>query len=401
MNKRVHLIDSLRGFSLLGILIANMLIFQYGIFGKDEIAYFHLRPWDEFMYVWIKIFVESSFMPIFLFLFGYSAIMLKNKLEKYGKRVKWHLFRRFLLLIIFGLLHAVFLWEGDILFSYGFTGIVMLIFVNRKRNTILYWAIGIFLITSLTNLIPEEEITNKETENISSYIQKANDIYATGTYHEIFEFRNSGEDPYELSDYFYPVLIMLTPFIVCPMLLFGMYAAKSGWFTNPGPNRMQYREMALIFVIGGLLLKSVQYVYTGPIFGNITYAVGGPILAMGYIFTFSYFYSGSGQKYLSFFEGIGRLSMTNYLFQTIICTSIFYGYGLGLFGELGVLNGFFLAIIIYSCQAIISYYYLKRWKMGPFEKLMRIGTYLSWSGKMQSTVNKDILLLETKKLLEK
>lgn len=233
MNKRIRLIDSLRGFSLLGILIANMLIFQYGIFGKDEIAYFHLRPWDEFMYVWIKIFVESSFMPIFLFLFGYSAIMLKNKLDKYGKRVKWHLFRRFLLLVIFGLLHTVFLWEGDILFSYGLTGIVMLIFVNRKRNTILYWAIGIFLITSLTNLVPEEEITNKETENISSYIQKANDIYATGTYHEIFEFRNSGEDPYELSDYFYPVLIMLTPFITCPMLLFGMYAAKSGWFTNP------------------------------------------------------------------------------------------------------------------------------------------------------------------------
>ena len=86
MNQRVSVIDGLRGFSLIGILIANMLIFQYGMFGKDRIENFPLSSGDHVAYVWTKIFVESSFIPIFMFLFGYSIIKLKEQLEKNDKK---------------------------------------------------------------------------------------------------------------------------------------------------------------------------------------------------------------------------------------------------------------------------------------------------------------------------
>ncbi len=72
--------------------------------------------------------------------------------------------------------------------------------------------------------------------------------------------------------------------------------------------------------------------------------------------------------------------MTNYLMQSVICTTIFYGYGLGLFGKIGVVYGFGLAVVIYSLQLLTTHYYLKQWKIGPFEKIMRIGTYFSWNG---------------------
>lgn len=135
MTQRVNMIDGMRGFSLLGILMANMLIFQYGIFGKDEIEHFQLSAADEAAYIWIKVFVEHSFIPIFIFLFGYSMIKLKEKLERNGQKVKSHFVRRFLLLIVFGLLHSFFVWEGDILLAYGLIGLLMLLFLNRKKNT--------------------------------------------------------------------------------------------------------------------------------------------------------------------------------------------------------------------------------------------------------------------------
>ncbi|WP_033826516.1 DUF418 domain-containing protein [Bacillus andreraoultii] len=395
MYKRIHLIDGLRGFSLLGILIANMLIFQYGIYGMEQIEL--LRPWDRFMYVWVKVFVESSFMPIFLFLFGYSIIMLKDKLERTKKRVKCHLFRRYLLLLVFGLLHSIFVWEGDILFSYGFTGLMMLMFVNRKKKTIIIWAVVLFLLTSLFSFLPAED-TPEDMEKLSSYIEKEKDVYANGTYWDTVEFRNSGEDPYDMPDAFYLIIFLFTPIITCPMLLFGMYAAKSGWFATPILKRKNYRNGAIVFITLGLLLKSMQF--SIPFSGNFGFiTLGGPILAIGYIFLFSYFYTKSEQNLLTVFDYVGRISMTNYLMQSVICTTIFYGYGLGLFGKLGVFNATFLALFIFSCQVIASYFYLKHWKMGPFEKLIRIGTYLSWKGNVK--LNRKVHVMETGKSINK
>ncbi|MEK1833179.1 hypothetical protein AAAC51_42680 [Priestia megaterium] len=86
--RRVKVIDSMRGFSLFGILLANMLIFQYGIYGKDMIHLFSLSPSDSAAYVFLKVAVEESFMPIFTFLFGYSMVKMKESLERRKLGVK-------------------------------------------------------------------------------------------------------------------------------------------------------------------------------------------------------------------------------------------------------------------------------------------------------------------------
>lgn len=82
--------------------------------------------------------------------------------------------------------------------------------------------------------------------------------------------------------------------------------------------------------------------------------------------------------------------MTNYLMQTIICTTVFYGYGLGLYGQLGVFGGIIFGVVLYSLQCIFSIAYLKKFKRGPFETVLRIWTNWSWSGQTKqkgSTVN--------------
>ncbi|WP_309484832.1 DUF418 domain-containing protein [Bacillus aquiflavi] len=114
----------------------------------------------------------------------------------------------------------------------------------------------------------------------------------------------------------------------------------------------------------------------------MTLTLGASLLALGYIFAFASLYRDTkNRRFLSWFESIGRLSLTNYLMQTILCTMIFYGYGFGLFGKLGVIAGFFLAIFIFAIQVAGSTLYLKYFRMGPFEKILRMWTYLSLKGK--------------------
>ncbi len=385
MKKRVKLIDGLRGFSLIGIIIANMLIFQYGMFGKDQLANYRLLSTDEGAYIWIKIFVESSFMPIFMFLFGFSMIKLTEKLESNGKKIKRHLLRRFILLMTFGVLHSIYVWEGDILFTYGLIGLLMIVFVNRKKKTILIWTVTFFSLTTLLGLAGANEKW-EQPENLNSYIQKEYNAYSNGGYWEVYEFRNSGEDPFGYPDYVYLLMLLLMPLLTSPMFLFGMYAARSGWFSNPEDEKRKYIWFIWLFVPTGLVSKSLHYLFPERIWTESIYTIGGPILSVGYIFLFSYFYTKGDSVIQTLFENVGRLSMTNYFCQSIICTLIFYEYGLGLFGEIGVLNGIFLGILIYLIQIISSHYYLKIWKTGPFEKIMRIGTYMTWRGIPKSWV---------------
>ncbi|WP_449538962.1 DUF418 domain-containing protein [Ferdinandcohnia sp. Marseille-Q9671] len=379
MKKRVRLIDGLRGFSLIGILLANMLIFQYGMFGKDQVEKYSTIASDGIAYVWIKVFIESSFMPIFMFLFGYSMIKLAESLERNGKKIKRHLVRRFFLLILFGVLHSFFVWEGDILFTYGLIGLFMIVFVKRKKKTILIWTISLFTLFTLLGVVGANE-KMEEPKNLESYTQKESSAYSTGDYWDVYDFRNSGEDPYGFPGYMYLIILLFMPLMVCPMFLFGMYAAKCGWFTNPAEEKRKYLWYTCLFLPTGLVLKSLPYLLPKLVWTESIYTIGAPLLSVGYIFLFSIIYTRGESTILSLFENVGRLSMTNYLCQSIISTTIFYGYGFGLFGKIGVLNGILLGILIYLIQIILSHYYLKVWKIGPFEKVMRIGTYLTWRG---------------------
>jgi uncharacterized protein len=380
MKQRLAIIDGIRGFSLIGILMANMLIFQYGMFGMDELDHFKLSAGDEAANIWVKVVVEGSFMPIFMFLFGYSMIKMKNKLEENGGKVKRHFARRFILLIGLGFLHSTFVWEGDILLSYGFLGLMMMIFLNRKPKTLFIWAVTLLVLTSFLGLGSMME-TQEEAERMDSYVQKANHIYADGSYSEIKDFRLSGEDPLGLPNGAYIFMILFAPFMLCPLFLLGMYAAKRNYFSQPEEEQKLYIWYASLLIPIGLLLKSIPYILPNTPWAGVAEFLGAPLLAIGYIFAFALLYSkGVNPAFLKLFENVGRLSMSNYLLQSLICTTIFYGYGLGLFGQIGVIKGILLALGIYSIQVVFSHFYLEVWKVGPFEKLMRIGTYLTWNG---------------------
>ncbi|MCY1025976.1 DUF418 domain-containing protein, partial [Mammaliicoccus sciuri] len=129
-KQRIFSIDALRGFSLLGILLMNILTFAY--------PYQIINPFEFFQHqdgAWFKIsslFIIASFYPIFAFLFGYGlSIMYQNSLDK-GLNYYPMITRRLLFLLLLGIIHGVFIFYGDILSTYALLGLIAIIFVRLK-----------------------------------------------------------------------------------------------------------------------------------------------------------------------------------------------------------------------------------------------------------------------------
>ncbi|CAI6048507.1 hypothetical protein PAECIP112173_01296 [Paenibacillus sp. JJ-100] len=397
LNARVRFIDGLRGFSLAGIVLANMLAFQYGLFGQSEPQLFGISGADLAFHSFLSIAVVGSFMPIFAFMFGFGMIKLSESLQSKELRPKCHLARRFLLLLGIGMLHLTFLWEGDILAFYGVLGFFLLIFLNRKPKTLLVWATLLLAGAGLLGLPatnPSDPLTNMSTQ-MENYIIQSKDVYTNGSYSEIINF-SSNVSPFgdDLSGMFVLLIILLAPLVTVPMFLLGMRAARIGTFNDLQSMKRTYSRRAAILIPIGLLLKGFsvlapQYGAEGWFGIGLGSTLGGTLLALGYIYGSALLYVRiSRSNLVRRFEAVGRLSLTNYLMQSVICTTIYYGYGLGLFGRVGVFLGAVIAIAVYSIQLWLSPLYLKKFRNGPVEYLLRIWTYLSWKGQPRTKKRK-------------
>ncbi|KYG30556.1 DUF418 domain-containing protein [Alkalihalobacillus trypoxylicola] len=378
MQQRIQLIDVIRGLCLFGILLSNLLIFQYGMFGKDELDLFSVGTLDWIGYYFLKIFVEGSFMPIFAFLFGYGMVMMRQRSLENNQKPKRKLLRRFLFLMILGFLHATYIWDGDILLTYGMLGIILLVFVARKSKTILVWTIILLMIATATGY-GTQDTESVDKQGIEQYISLTTEVKTLGSYTDILEHRQEA-DPFKIMGI--PpeallVALILMPFVTAPLFLFGMYAAKKEWFKKPDEQMKLYRA-SLIMIPVAICFKSIYFILPDIHWLGMLSALGANLLAMGYILFIAFIYQ--KMKYFPLFKGaanVGKLSLTNYLMQSVICTFIFYGYGLGLYGQLGVVYGIILGILVFSVQIVLSHYYLKKWKYGPFEYVLRCVT--NWS----------------------
>ncbi|MDX5486896.1 DUF418 domain-containing protein [Bacillus pumilus] len=372
-GSRVELIDSLRGFSLLGILIVNMLNFQYDY---DFEKMFDSSFWGQEFGVYLtEILFQGSFYPIFSFLFGYSFIKLIESTKAKGLNTNAIVVRRGFGLIVLGMLHYIFIWNGDILLYYGACMLFLMMFMSSRIKTMLIWS-GVLGALSLV---------------VSPYIMKLvhgtdellTDVYAKGDYADILLSRITVEDDMMIVTFILAIVsITLMPILgflfgtmtVGPFALLGMVIGKRGHLTEEDRG-MAYRKGWVWVIVVGLALKCATFI-DAP-WSEFVMVLGGYVLAIGYIQAFIvFYYSKAAEGLKRLLAGLGRLSLSNYLAQSIICTTIFYSYGLGLFGQMGSMFGLLLAVGLYTVQLFISYLYLKKWRRGPVEWMM--GKWVYW-----------------------
>ncbi|MCG7344662.1 DUF418 domain-containing protein [Sporosarcina sp. ACRSL] len=376
LGNRIESLDTLRGFALLGIFIANMLIFHSPYFYIDAHSYFS-TPSDVASYKLINIFVEASFYPIFAMLFGYGLNMQYEKAIAIGTSHVPMMAKRLAILMGFGLIHALFVWSGDVLFTYALMGFIMLAAIRLPKKWLLWIALIVYLIPTflfigliylLAKLDPNQLMDGFVD---IQQIELAITAYAHGTYGEAFVFRFSEWLIYGLMNAF------LGAFMVLPLIMLGALFSKLKLFERASEMKVRIALVGVIALAAGIFIKSWPYMDSHAYHNQlIQQLLGGPILAIGYASVIILLCQ------LPIFRTIfrpvskaGRMSLTTYLMQSIIATTIFYGYGFGLYGKVDIETGTLIAVGIFAIQVIFAELWLLKFRMGPFEWLWRKGTY--------------------------
>lgn len=376
LNHRIEALDLLRGFSLLGIFIANMLLFHTPYFHIEPYSYFTTRG-DQTTFQWIVILVQGSFYPIFAFLFGYGINMQYEKALERKQSFPKMMAKRLAVLMLFGLIHALFIWSGDVLFTYATLGFLLILLVRIPAKWLALFAVVLYAIPSgflylITKLIVMMDPKTFENElSDPEQVAEAIRVFSNGTIGEIFSFRIMEWLVYGLTSTFLGI------FIVLPIIMFG--AAISKWKVIERAHELKRKLLVSGILIApiGIWIKALPFIKE-PSYDliQLQQTFGGVLLAAAYVALFLVLTTSS--KFRSFFSPLGkagRMSLTTYLAQSVIATIIFYAYGFGLYGGISLWTGTVMALGIFVLQVIFAEVWLAKYKMGPIEKVWRIGTY--------------------------
>ncbi len=330
----------------------------------------------------LDIYVQGSFYPLFSMLFGYGLAMQFMKAQATGRDFYRFASKRLLILFIIGMIHALFIWWGDILAMYAFCGFFVLVFIRLKSGWLL--SIGLALnalmhvfylgILALAGalMIGMDEIAIDIT-----MLQNAITAYGTGNWLDAFMQRL-----HDLKIQMGIGMWFSALFTILPYMLIGAAAAKWRLLERAKELKGLWISFAVLFVAIGIILKSLP-INLGKIYlyDYIQVSIGGPILSVGYIAVFVVLsYIPVMNKVFSPLAKAGRMSMTLYIMQSIVCTIIFYNFGFGLYGEIDVPTAVYIAFAIFAIQVILAELWLSKFTQGPLEAAVKRLTY----GKMYS-----------------
>lgn len=372
MNERNITLDVLRGFSLLGIILVNLLAFNTPLPNVD-LASFYTLPSDIKWQQLLDIYVQGSFYPLFAMLFGYGLAMQWQKSVARDQPFFSTGIRRMMGLLIIGLLHAFLIWWGDILMMYAVFGTILLLFLRLQPVLLVVMAlflngllqIGFFI------LMPRTSFEEGYYLDVVS-TQQALGTYATGTWKEIFDQRLL-----DLAVQNDITMWFVGFFTILPYMLIGAAASKWQLIQRAKQVKGLWMALAVICIPLGIFLKNLPILQERTFFLDyIKTYVGGPITALGYAAIIVLLcMSPLIAKVMNPFAKVGRMSLTTYIGQSIILSVLFYGYGFGWYGKIGVQAGIVIALAIFVVQVIIAELWLARFKQGPIEWLWRKFTY--------------------------
>ncbi|WP_077623090.1 DUF418 domain-containing protein [Sediminibacillus massiliensis] len=375
-GQRLQWIDAARGLAIFGIFMVNVPaynapFFQYG----GEKAYWD-NPADHFVQNMIDIFFQASFYTLFSFLFGFGMQIMMERLAEKRLHPQRVIFRRLIVLTGFGLVHAFFIWHGDILLSYGLIGMLLFFFFKRKDKTILLWSvlllvIPVLLFTWLLFLVREYGMAVDQQA-----IYQAMHSYGEGTYGEILK--------QNYQDWIYVnggINYLFLAINLLPLFLLGILAARKKWLHDITLHLSFLKKVWAVTAVVFAVCKAGPYLLGNPEWLSIFQdSIGGSASALFYVSTVTLLYQKeSWRKILRPLTYVGRMSLTNYLLQSVVCFFLFYSIGLGLYGEVRPVYSVLIVLIIFCLQVAASKVWFKHYRFGPVEGLWRTLTY----GRMQ------------------
>lgn len=388
LNNRIHSLDLLRGFAVLGILIMNITSFS-----QISIAYLNptigagLEGYNQYLHGFNFIFADTRFMSIFSMLFGAGVVLFTQRIEAKGKRVAALHYTRMFWLLLFGLIHAYFIWIGDILVAYAICGSLVFFFRKKSIRTLLIMAGILFLIPISLNFMTYYGMTAGELESTFAFFNPSAEKIASqtqamrGSYLEQMPLRV--KEAIGLQTVYFKIELFWR---ASAMMLLGMILYRKG-ILSAEKSTAYYKKLMWVGFVPGLILSGISLsqgyfyewnaAYVMCIVANYKF-VSGLFMALGYIGLVIWCYKkGIFIKFQNRLRATGRMAFTNYIGMSVICTLIFNGHGLGLFGTLDRLEQFLIVISVWILILLISPLVLKNYRFGPLEWLWRKLTYFS------------------------
>ncbi|WP_061811422.1 DUF418 domain-containing protein [Rossellomorea vietnamensis] len=375
-SERIVTLDVIRGFSLLGIFIINMISFHSPFLYLDPYTWWK-TPEDTALFPWIDVLVQASFYPLFAMMFGYGLGIQQQRATMKG--TSFYLFgvRRLLILSGIGCIHAFLIWSGDILINYAVFGLILLGFMRLSGKGLMWLGGILFLMPQLFFSILLVLMTFSDPTGVTNYtniaaLQDSVAAYASGSFSSIMEQRF--QDWYIVNS---PDNLLFLLLSILPMMMIGAGASKLQLLSKVRKHKKVWMITGGCTLLVGIIIKSLPLL----IDSNFAYSyiqdfLGGPFLSVSYAIILSLLLLNEKMmKWSKPFASVGKMSLSNYLMQSIIGTLIFYSYGFGLYGEVTLTTGTMLAVGIYVIQVILSEIWLSKFQYGPVEKLWRVLSY--------------------------
>jgi len=368
-KSRIEVVDALRGFALLGVLFANI------PFGGDppiESVY------DETIHFLYNFLISKKFITIFSMLFGFGFFIQFSRAKEKVINFNSYFLKRMGLLFLIGFIHSFVLWNGDIIMSYAFGGIFLLLLRNWSVKKLIILAIVFNVILTGATFIGNSTFGWA----VYDYDFALNtDLALTVSYLEYLKI-NWITSPWVnfLND------MPLTLFFTFGNMLIGMILGKINFFNAENELKRIKRWFVILGVILGI---PASYYYHLLMTGNLeldlpllwvpfAIIVGMLFQSLAYITLFVELFKVKFiHKILSGFKYVGKTALTNYLSQSVFyliviyhCTNLFQ-----LYGRLSEPETYLLAALFFILQSATSYFWLKTWSQGPMEYLWKKMSY--------------------------
>lgn len=384
---RITVMDILRGAALFGILLMNIEAFT----GPLDLSFTGVDPhWHGIDYLadaLVYVLVQGKFFLLFSLLFGAGFAVMAQRAQGAGRDFTPIYLRRSVALLLIGACHALLVWSGDILLVYALLSFLLLgtrrwpVSMLPAMGALVYaFAVGLSLLFAL--LVWAAARGGSPLDSAGSMraaqevIEAQRLAYGQGSWAQANVQR--------LADLRHMVGgILITGPEIFGMFLIGAWFARSGALADPARFASLYARLRWIAMPVGVVLmlaSAAWHPYLAPgeftVRTGLSYAmaaVASLLMALGYLGWIV-----QARHGLGWLAAPGRMALTHYLLQSLLCTWLFFGYGLGFFEQLPRAWQVVFAVALFALQVGVSHLWLARFRYGPMEWLWRAMTYLRW-----------------------
>ncbi|MEV4251234.1 DUF418 domain-containing protein [Streptosporangium canum] len=387
---RLAQVDALRGFALFGILMVNITYMASAYHGTGVEDPGFGGPLDELVRWLVAVFFEAKFFLLFSFLFGYSFTLQLASAERGGARFVPRFLRRLTGLFAIGVVHAVVLFPGDILTTYAVLGLILLVLRGIRPRTAVRVAVTLFTVTSAGYMLLALATFRAggggiNVVSVAAYAREATEALRGGPASVI------GAHLEQLPGMMFLLVFFQAPAALAAFLL-GLAAGRHRTLADTDRHRRILRRLqAWGFTLG--LLGGIVYAHAGLRHPGSAYqilamgldVISAPLLAAAYAAAILRLAHGRhGHAVVAALAPAGRITLTNYLGQSLVGALLFTGFGAALAGRVSPAGVTAIALALFALQAAGSRWWLRSHPYGPMEWLLRAWTTLSvppWRGR--------------------